>query len=80
MLSIRYKIMKVMHKVITKLNAIVKGVIFMKRDEELRMQLKKTRRQNTAPDALNKLRTTEAANYMLAEKEFGQQNENNQTT
>ena len=56
---------------------MVKGVIFMKKDEELVKQLKKTRRQNTAPDALNKLRTTEAANYMLSEKEIGQQNENN---
>jgi len=69
-----------LHKVFRKLNAIIKGVIFMKKDEELNQQLKKTKRQNTAPDALNKLRTIEAANYMLAEKEIGQQNENNQTT
>lgn len=52
----------------------------MNKEEELRDRLKQTRRQNTAPDAIDHLRTQEAANYMLAEKEIGQQNENNQTT
>jgi len=52
----------------------------MNKDSELKAQMKKTRRQNTAPDAIDDLRTQEAANYMIAEKEFGQQNENNQTT
>lgn len=51
----------------------------MNKDTELKTQLKKTRRQNTAPDSIDRLRTQEAANYMLAEKEIGQQNENNQT-
>ena len=51
----------------------------MNKDEELKMRLKKTRRQNTAPDAINDLRAQEAANYMIAEKEIGQQNENNKT-
>ena len=52
----------------------------MNKDAEFKAQMKKTRRQNTTPDAIDDLRTQEAANYMIAEKELGQQNENNRTT
>ena len=52
----------------------------MDKKNELKMQLKKTRRQNTPPESLDELRSMEAANYMIAEKEFGQQNDNTQIT
>ena len=51
----------------------------MNNESELKARMKKTRRQNTPPDATDDLRTQEAANYMIAEKEIGQQNDNNRT-
>ena len=52
----------------------------MDKKAEVKKQLKKTRRQNTPSESLDELRSQEAANYMIAEKEFGQQNDNNQIT